>query len=116
MPTAPSQCKAITVDYLTKSDNIYEWVQERYEHGLDSDFVYVKDMFELFKSSEYFENLNKSDKRDMTFKSFIEKIRCNIFLKLHFKERDDYIGAVKINKPAIAGFKISNPTNVPDFE
>lgn len=115
LPTAPSQCKAITVDYLTKSDNIYEWVQERYEHGLDSDFVYVKDMFELFKSSEYFENLNKSDKRDMTLKSFIEKIRCNIFLKLHFKERDDYIGAVKINKPAIAGFKISIPTNVADF-
>jgi P4 family phage/plasmid primase-like protien len=115
LPAAPAQCKAITVDYLTKSDNIYEWVQERYERGFDSDFVYVKDMFEIFRASEYFENLNKSDKRDMTLKSFIEKVRYNIFLKKHFKERDDYIGHVKINKPAISGFKIKNPTNVADF-
>ncbi len=116
LPAAPSQCKAITVDYLSKSDNIYEWVQERYERGFDSDFVYVKDMFELFRASEYFENLNKSDKRDMTLKSFIEKVRCNIFLKQHFKDRDDYIGSVKIKKPAIVGYKLNNPINVPDFE
>ena len=73
-------------------------------------------MFELFRASEYFENLNKSDKRDMTLKSFIEKVRCNIFLKKHFKERDDYIGSVKIKKPAIVGYKFNNPINVPDFE
>lgn len=104
LPSPPSQCKALTVDYLTKSDNIYEWVQERYERGFDTDFVYVKDMYELFKSSEYFENLNKSDKRDMTLKSFIEKVRCNIFLKQHFRDRKDYIGSIQLSKPVIVGF------------
>jgi len=111
LPPTPAQCKAITVDYLTKSDNIYEWVQEKYESGFDTDFVYVKDMFEQFKCSEYFENLNKSDKRDMTLKSFVEKIQKNIFLKSKFRDRDDYIGSIKIKKPAIVGFKLNSLKN-----
>ncbi len=111
LPPTPAQCKAITVDYLTKSDNIYEWVQEKYESGFDTDFVYVKDMFEQFKCSEYFENLNKSDKRDMTLKSFVEKIQKNIFLKSKFRDRKDYIGSIQITKPAIVGFKLNNIKN-----
>lgn len=75
-----------------------------YERGFDTDFVFVKDMYEQFKSSEYFENLNKSDKRDMTLKSFIEKVRCNIFLKQHFRDRKDYIGSIQLSKPVIVGF------------
>ena len=50
----------------------------------------------------------------MTLKSFIEKVRWNIFLKQHFKDRDDYIGSVKIKKPAIVGYKLNNPIHVPD--
>ena len=96
-------------------DFFFKSFPERYERGFDSDLVYVKDMFELFRASEYFENLNKSDKRDMTLKSFIEKVRWNIFLKQHFKDRDDYIGSVKIKKPAIVGYKLNNPIHVPDF-
>lgn len=91
---------------MAQSDNIYEWVCEKYEKtDKADDFVYVKEMYEMFKSSSYFENLSKADKRRFTQKSFIENIKQNLFMKANFKPRDSYINNIKINQPIIIGFK-----------
>ena len=102
----PSECKSAAIDYLAQSDNIYEWVCEKYEKtDKANDFVYVKEMYEMFKSSSYFENLSKSDKRIFTQKKFIENIKTNLFMKANFKDRKDYLNKVQLTQPIIIGFK-----------
>jgi phage/plasmid-associated DNA primase len=102
----PAECKTAAIDYLAQSDHIYEWVCEKYEKtDALGDFIYVKDMYEMFKSSSYFENLSKADKRKFTQKSFIENIKTNLFMKGYFKPRDSYVNNSYIKQPAIIGFK-----------
>lgn len=102
----PSECKTAAIDYLAQSDHIYEWVCEKYEKTDHvDDFIYVKDMYEMFKGSTYFENLSKADKRKFTQKSFIENIKTNLFMKGNFKPTFSYINKIKITQPAIIGFK-----------
>ncbi len=102
----PAECKSAAIDYLAQSDHIYEWVCEKYEKtDKVDDFVYVKEMYEMFKSSTYFENLSKADKRKFTQKSFIENIKTNLFMKGNFKTTFSYINKIKITQPAIIGFK-----------
>lgn len=105
LSSMPSECKSASIDYLAQSDHIYEWVCEKYEKtdALD-DFIYVKDMYEMFKGSSYFENLSKADKRKFTQKSFIENIKCNLFLKGKFKDRNYWVNNIKLTQQAIIGF------------
>jgi hypothetical protein len=103
----PAECKSAAIDYLAQSDHIYEWVCEKYEKtDKVDDFVYVKEMYEMFKGSSYFENLSKADKRKFTQKSFIENIKTNLFMKGYFKPRDSYVNKIKIDQPIIIGFKV----------
>lgn len=106
LPKSPAPCKALTIDYLAMSDNIYEWVLAKYSPGTDADILYISDIFDLFKSSDYFENLTKQEKRNITLKTFTEKIQNNLFLKDKFKSRDEYIGSLQIRQAAIVGFKL----------
>jgi phage/plasmid-associated DNA primase len=102
----PAECKSAAIDYLAQSDHIYEWVCEKYDKtDKVDDFIYVKDMYEMFKSSSYFENLSKADKRKFTQKSFIENIKTNLFMKGNFKSTFSYVNKIKITQPAIIGFK-----------
>jgi len=108
----PAECKSVAIDYLAQSDHIYEWVCEKYEKtDKVDDFIYVKDMYEMFNGSTYFENLSKADKRKFTQKSFIENIKTNLFMKGNFKPRDSYINKIKIDQPVIIGFKNKNIAN-----
>jgi phage/plasmid-associated DNA primase len=104
----PSECKSAAIDYLAQSDHIYEWVCEKYEKtDKVDDFIYVKEMYEMFKGSSYFENLSKADKRKFTQKSFIENIKTNLFMKANFKDRKDYLNKVQLTQPIIIGFNNS---------
>jgi len=92
---------------LAQSDHIYEWVCEKYEKtDKVDDFVYVKEMYEMFKGSSYFENLSKADKRKFTQKSFIENIKTNLFMKGNFKDRNAWVNKIQLTQPSIIGFKI----------
>jgi len=105
----PAECKSVAIDYLAQSDHIYEWVCEKYEKtDKVDDFVYVKEMYEMFKGSSYFENLSKADKRKFTQKSFIENIKTNLFMKANFKDRNIWVNSIKLTQPAIIGFKFNN--------
>ena len=43
--------------------------------------IKLKRIYEMFKVSNYFNNLNKIQKRQNNYKHFIEKLESNIFLK-----------------------------------
>ena len=75
---------------------------------IPTDYVCIKNMYEVFIISEYFMNLSKEDKRMYSLKDFTEKIRNNLFIRPYFKERDSYINKEKINQPAITGFIKNN--------
>ena len=102
----PTECKTASIDYLARSDDIYEWVCAKYDKtDKVDDFIYLNDMFEMVNCSSYFENLSKADKRKFNQKSFIENIKTNLFMKGNFKQRDSYINKIKIDQPIIIGFK-----------
>ena len=43
------------------------------------DIIKLKSIYEMFKVSNYFNNLNKIQKRQNNYKHFIEKLESNIF-------------------------------------
>ncbi len=106
LPKTPALCKELTIDYLARSDNIYEWVRAKFSAGSDTDFIYIDDMYNIFKSSDYFENMSKTDKRNFNMKNFSENIQRNHFLKENFRSRDAVIGEYRIKQSAIIGFKL----------
>ena len=55
------------------------------------DIIKLKIVYEKFKYSEYFYNLNKSKKRDNNYKNFVEKMQRNMFLKKYINENIDKI-------------------------
>ena len=108
MPAPPDACKALTVDYLARSDHIYEWICERFHETEPDEFIYVKDIHSTYLHSDCYHNLTKEEKRNSTLKDFTEKLRTNIFLRNVFIERNGYINGQQLSKPAVRGFKIKN--------
>ena len=69
-------------EYLANSDEFLSWFEDKYIKTDDSkDIIKLKDVYDEFKSSEYFNNLNKVQKRQNNYKSFVEKMQKNMFLK-----------------------------------
>ena len=67
----PEQVRSKTNDYLACSDNISEWINENYEKtDNNKDIVKVKDIFNKFKSSDFYSNFSKNDKRKYNYKYF----------------------------------------------
>jgi hypothetical protein len=53
----------------------------------DENILEIKEIMKEFKSSSYYNNLSKNDRRKNTEKNFKEKIRTNIELRKYFQER-----------------------------
>ena len=68
--------------YLKSSDELLNWFEDHYEKTDNKkDTIKLKRIYEMFKVSNYFNNLNKIQKRQNNYKHFIEKLESNIFLK-----------------------------------
>jgi hypothetical protein len=75
-------------------------------------FLYFSDVFEMFTSSNYYQNLSKKEKRENNLKRFNTKIEKCVFLTKNIKDRDTHYNKIKHNKPYIIGFKL--PENEED--
>ena len=87
----PSICKKVCVDYMATSDNIYGWFSSSYKKTAkieDSEPIKLTEIFKVFESSSYYNNMNKSDKRTYNRKHFVEKIEGNLFLQKYLKKKD----------------------------
>jgi phage/plasmid-associated DNA primase len=83
----PESIKNIGIKYLQDGDDIFSWFQENYILTDNAhDIVQLKDIYDLFKDSEYYMNLSKSAKRELNKMKFCEKLSKNIFLKKYHKE------------------------------
>lgn len=77
-----------TLQYLQMSSDIIGWIEDNYEKTDNiKDVIKLREMWNLFKESEYYNNLSKSDKRKYNEKYFIEQISSNIFLRKYYYER-----------------------------
>lgn len=101
----PEDCKNAVKDYLSVSDDLYSWFTEFYDTSSES-IVYLNDICNLFKSSKFYDNMNKKDKRDLTDKKFITKFRSSPFLEKNIKEKDTTYNKVFHRKPYIVGYKL----------
>jgi phage/plasmid-associated DNA primase len=68
--------------YLANSDELLSWFDDNFiKTNNKKDIIKLKIVYDIFKNSEYFNNLNKLQKRQNNYKHFIEKIENNMFLK-----------------------------------
>ena len=63
------------------------WFDDNYEKTTNNkDTIKLKLIYENFKSSDYFNNLNKLQKRQNNCTNFVEKLQSNLFLKKYSKD------------------------------
>jgi hypothetical protein len=89
----PDSIKNRTFQYLEKSCHILSWFKEHFhfvDYVDDNIFVSIKDVFNLFKSGDFFHNLSKFEKRNFTLPYFIEYFQNNILTKKFFKTRHTF--------------------------
>ena len=75
------------------------WFNEHYEKTDNKkDVIKLKAIYDEFKSSSYFYNLSKQQKRELNYKTFIEKLENNIFLRKYVTTNKDKISVITNHK------------------
>jgi phage/plasmid-associated DNA primase len=84
----PDSIKARTAEYIEDCDPFLSWFNDNYDHTTDkNDVVKVKDIFHDFKNKDYYQNLNKKEKRELNEKKFIKMIQENLTLHKYYFDR-----------------------------
>ena len=69
-------------EYLAKSDEFLSWFNNEFEKSKNkTDTIKLKIIYDSFKNSDFFINMNKVQKRQNNYQNFIEKVQSNMFLK-----------------------------------
>lgn len=87
----PDNVKYRTSEYLEKSCDILSWFKDNYEQTNNKkDFVKLKDVYENYKSSDFYFNLTKTKKQEQNYKYFINFFSTNvIFCKFYVEKLKD---------------------------
>jgi len=84
-------CKEVkerTMEYLQDSDEIYGVISPIVQKTDDKDdYVVVKDLYQVYKSTDYYLNLSKKSKRDNNLKWFHNEISSNLNYRNYYKEK-----------------------------
>lgn len=89
--------------YLLGNDIIYETVIDNTVKS-DGEFVKVSDLYSIFKDSDCFVNMNKSDKRKYNLKYFKEKVQLHTKFRKYYKE--DYQHDKTRSRNILLGFRL----------
>lgn len=102
----PSRCKSLCKEFMATSDDIFGWFSEVYSpvEVEKSEPIALTDIYKVFSSSSFYENLSKADKRNYNRKNFIEKIEKNIFLKRNVILRKKYHNKKMLDCDSIVGW------------
>ena len=88
--------------YLILIGNFYNIIKENYiKTDSIKDRIPLKEIYNMFKDSEFYINSTKERKRKMNYKNFIEKINNNIFFKKYLKQNNNgvyILTNLKLNK------------------
>ena len=102
----PDRIKNLSKQYVLGSDEMYGWVMENYETTDNTEFVKLKDVFDLYKASDLYSNLTKLEKRNLNKKAFSDLISNHIVLKKQFRTGQAKINGKKIDCERIHGLKL----------
>ena len=108
LPAQPKCCSDKCADYLGTCDDIIPWFESYYEKTdtlENSDAIPLKDIYDVFSSSVYFNNLNKNDKRKYNKKYFLNKLEENVFLSSFIRFKNTRYKLKKQNTDYIIGWK-----------
>jgi len=105
----PDRIKNLSKQYVLNSDEMYGWVMENYETADNTEFVKVKDVFDLYKASDLYSNLTKLEKRNLSKKAFSELISNHIVLKRQFRNNPSRVGGKVVDCERIHGIKLKPP-------
>ena len=84
----PESVKERTKQYLELSCNIVQWFKDHYKYVNDSkEFCKIKDVYDNFIKSEYYQNLTKNERRRYNKSFFVDYIEKNIFFKNYYYEK-----------------------------
>lgn len=106
----PEEVKKRTLKYVESSVEILEWFNQTYEKMENynkSDYVKISDINNELKNSEYYNSLDKKEKRNLTREKIVKLFRENPIFKNYFNEETDtYVNGEKFKAPIrISGYK-----------
>ena len=105
----PDRIKNLSKQYVLGSDEMYGWMMENYETADNTEFVKLKDVFDLYKASDLYSNLTKLEKRNLNKNAFSELISNHIVLKKQFRNDMSRVGGKSVNCERIHGLKLKPP-------
>ena len=83
----PESIKEHSRKYMEESDLLYNWFSSGYKKTNNkTDVIKLKDVFTALKESEYYMNLTKMEKRNLSYKVLIEYIEKSPLLRMFYKE------------------------------
>lgn len=100
----PEICKSAALNYLKSNDEFAMWFLDNFEYDKDS-VVSVKDILQHYKSSDYYSDLPKNEKRMITESNFKTTLRKNIVIGRCYREGNSYINGKRLTKDCIIGYK-----------
>lgn len=92
----PELVKIRSENYMKNSIEIFEWFNETFErvdNKTDDTYISFTDIYDTFKSSEYYESLTKKEKREYSRDKIIKIFRDNPLYKKIYRDETN----VKIN-------------------
>jgi len=107
----PERIKNLSKQYVLGSDEMYAWINENYETADNTEFVKLKDVFNLYKASDLYSNLTKLEKRNLNKNAFSDLISNHIVLKRQFRNNKVKINGKTVDCERIHGLKLKPPDN-----
>lgn len=106
----PESVKKRTLKYIESSVEILEWFNQTYEKIENyniNNYVKISDINIELKNSEYYNSLDKKEKRNLTREKIVKLFRENPIFKNNFSdETDTYVNGEKFKAPIrICGYK-----------
>ena len=121
----PQLIKERNEKYLADSNEIFSWFKSKLDEDCEgyeyiqktddsNDFIKIADLYNMFKHSTYFSNLNKKERRELTKSNFIDKIiEIRQFRKV-YKERLKIIESNTTRRNILTNFKIIGKNDIVD--
>ncbi len=99
------------------SDILYNWINSAYTKvDDDNEYVKIKDMYAIFKTSDCYINMNKADKRYYNKTLFNKTLQKHLVFKKSYRDDKQRINGKQIECERIHGYKLNEDESDNDLE
>jgi phage/plasmid-associated DNA primase len=108
----PETMRSLAKEYMADSDDFANWFYSIYEKTNEQkDMLNLREVYNIYKRSDLYENLSKRDKRKNNFNKLVKDINENPNLRMFYKETYD---AQRHYKKYLSNHKLRLPENDED--